>query len=65
MVYLLHVGSQLRVRWLVDLVVPINRHFNLLIELKDDQGILQVSTRQVFDTHQHYIYLNPTSCKTS
>lgn len=44
--HLFHVGSQLGVRRLVDLVVPVNRDFNPLVELKDDHGVLQVSTRQ-------------------
>lgn len=43
--YLLHVGSQFGIRWLVDLV-PINRHFYLVIELKYDNGILQISRGQ-------------------
>lgn len=45
LIYLLHVGSQLGVWWLVDLV-PLNRHFNLLIELQYDNGILQISRGQ-------------------
>lgn len=45
LIYLLHVGSQFGVRWLVDLV-PINGNFYLVIELKYDDGILQISRRQ-------------------
>lgn len=43
--YLLHVGSQFGVRWLVDFV-PINRNLDLVIELKYDNGILQISREQ-------------------
>ena len=39
LIYLFHVGSQFGVRWFVDLV-PVNGHFNFLIELKDDHGVL-------------------------
>lgn len=45
LIYLLHVGSQFGVRWLVDLV-PINGNFYLVIELKYDDGILQISRGQ-------------------
>ena len=37
-IYLLHVPPQFGVWWFV-YSVPINRDFNLFIELEDDQGI--------------------------
>lgn len=43
LIYLLHFGSDLGVGRLVDFVIPVNRNFNPLIELKDDHGIMEVS----------------------
>lgn len=39
-IHLFHVGSQFGVGRLVDLVVPVHEHFNLLVELEDDHGVL-------------------------
>lgn len=48
---LLHVGSHLGVRWLVDLV-PVNKHFDLFVEAEYDHAVLQISVgRGVADCH--------------
>lgn len=50
---LLHVGSDLGVWWLVDLV-PVNSYFNLFVEAEYDHGVLQISVGRSV-AHQHLL----------
>lgn len=42
--YLLHVGPQVRIRWVID-SLPAHRHINLLVKLQDHQPITQITAK--------------------
>lgn len=53
LLYLLHVAAQFRVGRLID-SVPVYWYFDLLIQLEDDEGIINVAVTQTHtNTHTH------------
>ena len=63
-VYLLHVGPDLGVRGSVDLVAPVHRNLDLLIQLEDDHRILKVpTTHKHTHTHTHTTTLDTNNTK--